>query len=195
MEKLQKSDIIQASKVFAQAMFHDDLHKYLLPEENTRLKKLECFYEFKLKLELNNSFKTSSNLEGVCIWEGPDDHHSAITLKEIILGLPLIFTIGIPSLIRMIKYQIWSSKIRESLTSKRYWYLNVIAVSPAHQGKGFATKMMKPFIEKASENNEEVYLETQNKNNVPIYEKFGFRILESQKFDKTGIIQYCMIKI
>lgn len=115
MEKLQKSDILQASKVFAMAMFYDDLHKYLLPNENTRLKNLERLYAFKLRIELNNSFKTSSNLEGVCIWEGPDDNHGAITLKEIILGLPLIFTLGIPNLIRMIKYQIWSQKLENLL--------------------------------------------------------------------------------
>lgn len=195
METLNKNEIKQAAKVFAMAMFNDDLHKYLLPDENTRLKKLESLYAFKLRIELNNSFKTSSNLEGVCIWEGADDPHNVITLKEIILGLPLIFTIGIPSLIRMIKYQIWSSKIRESLTSKRYWYLNVIAVSPVHQGKGFATKMIKPFIEKASENNEEVYLETQNKNNVPIYEKFGFKVIETKKIENTGLNHFCMKKI
>lgn len=54
--------------------------------------------------------------------------------------------------------------------------------------------MINPFIEKASENNEEVYLETQNKNNVHIYEKFGFKLLESQKFYKTSIINNILKK-
>jgi ribosomal protein S18 acetylase RimI-like enzyme len=194
MESLKKSEIKLAAKVFAQAMFNDDIHKYLLPDEKTRLKKLEHLYVFKLKSEINNAYKTSSDLEGVCIWESPDNHHSAITFYDIISGFPLIFTIGLANLRRMIKYQVWSTKIRESLMKRKYWYLNVIAVCPDHQGKGFATKLIKQIIERATENNEDVYLETQNKNNIAIYERYGFKLIETYPFENTGISHFCMIK-
>lgn len=194
MEKLHKSDIIQASKIFALSMFNDNLHVWFFPDIKTRLKKLDFLYQFKLKSQLKLSYKVSSKLEGLCIWESPDDHHSAITIFDLIYGFSLVFRVGIISLYKMIKYQIWSTKLRNNLNVNRYWYLDVVVVSPEYQGKGFASKMIKPFLENANNLSEAVYLETQNLNNVPIYEKYGFKLLASQKFDNTGIIQYCMIK-
>lgn len=194
MEKLQKSDIKQASKIFALSMFNDDLHVWFFPDIKTRLKKLEFLYQFKLQSQLKLSYKVSSKLEGLCIWESPDDNHNAITIYDLISGFFLVFRVGIISLYKMIKYQIWSTKIRNNINVNRYWYLDVVVVSPEYHGKGFASKMIKPFLENAKNLAEAVYLETQNINNVPIYEKYGFKLLVSQKFDKTGIIQYCMIK-
>ena len=194
MEKLQKSDIMQASKIFALSMFNDDLHVWFFPDIKTRLRKLEFLYQFKLQTQLKLSYKVSSKLEGLCIWESPDDHQSAITIYDLIYGFSLVFRVGIISLFKMIKYRIWSTKIRNSINANRYWYLDVVVVSPEYQGKGFASQIIKPFLENTKYVGESVYLETQNINNVPIYEKYGFKLLKSQKFDKTGIIQYCMIK-
>jgi len=194
MQQLKKSDIQQASKIFALAMFNDDLHAWFFPEAKTRLQKLENLYQFILQPQLRHSYKVSPNMEGFCIWEKPDEHQSAITLYDIYYGFSLIHKVGLKSLFRMIRYQIWSTKIRNSLTIDRYWYLYVVVVSPEFQGKGFASKMIKPFLENATNLGEAVYLETQNIHNVPIYEKYGFNLIASKEFGKTGIKQYCMMK-
>jgi ribosomal protein S18 acetylase RimI-like enzyme len=193
MQKLRKNEIKQAAKIFASAFFMDDLHVYLLPGDGTRLRKLEHLYIFKIKSQLDCTYKTSENMEGVCIWENPNEHHSAITIKDIFNGISLIFTVGIANLIRMIKYQIWSTELRNISTDDRYWYLNVIAVSPEYQGQGFASKMIRPFIEKAKSKNEKVYLETHNKNNIGIYEKYGFKLINLKKIDGSSIMHHCMI--
>jgi len=40
MKLINKSDIAQAKKIFALAMFDDDLHKYFFPDEKSRIEKL-----------------------------------------------------------------------------------------------------------------------------------------------------------
>jgi len=194
MEQLKKADIQQASKIFAVAMFNDDLHAWFFPEAKTRLQKLENLYRFMLQSKLKHSYKVSINMEGFCIWEKPDEHQSTITLYNIYYGSSLIYKIGLNGLFRMIRYQIWSTKIRNSLIIDKYWYLAVVTVSPEFQGKGFASKMIKPFLENATNMGEAVYLETQNIQNVPIYEKYGFNLIASKELGKTGITQYCMMK-
>jgi len=87
-----------------------------------------------------------------------------------------------------------SSKIRSILITDPYWYLSLVAVSPLYQGKGFASKLIKPILEKASQEKVDVYLETQNVNNVAIYEKYGFKLIHSEKICNSEVNHYCMIK-
>jgi hypothetical protein len=39
MQRIDKSEIEQAKKIFALAMFDDDLHKYFFPDEKSRIEK------------------------------------------------------------------------------------------------------------------------------------------------------------
>lgn len=193
MQRIDISDIEQAKKIFALAMFDDDLHKYFFPDEKSRIKKLEHFYKFKLKTMLLSTYKTSERLEGFCIWEKPNEHRSAITLNDVIEGFSLVFDVGIFSLFRMIRYQLWSTKQKKGVVSDPYWYLDSIVVSPDYQGQGFASKMIKPFLSEASANGDKVYLETQNIKNVPVYEKLGFKLMSTQ-YPNKQITHFAMVK-
>lgn len=193
MQRIEKSEIEQAKKVFALAMFNDDLHKYFFPDEKSRIQKLEHLYEFKLKTMIFKTYRTSEKYEGFCIWEKPDEHQSAITWNDIVEGFSLVFHVGLCSLLRMARYQCWSSKLKKKLVSDPYWYLDTVAVSPDYQGKGFASKMIKPFLAEANAKGDKVYLETQNINNVPIYEKYGFKLISTQNINKQ-ITHFAMVK-
>ncbi len=193
MKLINQSEIAQAKKIFALAMFDDDLHKYFFPDEKSRIEKLQHFYEFKLKTMLLNTYKTSEKHEGFCILEKPDEHRSTITFNDVIEGFSLVFNIGMFSLVRMVRYQLWSTKLKKRLISGPYWYLDTVVVSPDYQGKGFASKMIKPFLSEANARGEKVYLETQNMKNVPVYEKYGFRLISTQYLNKR-VTHYAMVK-
>jgi predicted GNAT family N-acyltransferase len=193
MKPINKSEIAQAKKIFALAMFDDDLHKYFFPDEKSRIEKLQHFYEFKLKTMLLNTYKTSEKHEGFCIWEKPDEHRSTITFKDVTEGFLLVFNIGMFSLVRMVRYQLWSTKLKKKLISEPYWYLDTVVVSPDYQGKGFASKMIRPFLSEANTRGEKVYLETQNMKNVPVYEKYGFKLISTQYLNKR-VTHYAMVK-
>jgi ribosomal protein S18 acetylase RimI-like enzyme len=193
MQRIDKSEIKQAKKIFALAMFDDDLHKYFFPDEKSRIEKLEYFYEFKLNTMLLQTYKTSEKYEGFCIWEKPNEHRSAIAFNDVIEGFSLVFKVGIFSLVRMVRYQFWSSKQKKRFISEPYWYLDTVVVSPDYQGKGFASKMIKPFLSEANVKGDKVYLETQNIKNVPIYEKYGFKLISTQYLNKK-ITHFAMVK-
>jgi ribosomal protein S18 acetylase RimI-like enzyme len=193
MQRIDKSEIDQAKKIFSLAMFDDDLHKYFFPDEKSRIEKLEYLYEFKLNAMLLQTYKTSDKYEGFCIWEKPNEHRSAIAFNEVIEGFLLVFKVGLFSLVRMVRYQFWSTKQKKRLVSEPYWYLDTVVVSPDYQGKGFASKMIKPFLSEANAKGEKVYLETQNIKNVPIYEKYGFKLISTQYLNKK-ITHFAMVK-
>lgn len=192
LEKLNKYQIKKAARVYARAMMNDDLHVYFFPDPSNRLKKLTYLYEYKLELEYKFCFITSNNIEGLLICESPGEQHTGLSILEIITGIKLIWQCGIVSLLRMIRYQSWASKTRDGIATQPYWYINVVAVDPEHQGKGFASKLIKPIIMEALERKHMVYLETQNSNNIKIYEKYGFHLVEEAKMPGTNISHYCM---
>jgi ribosomal protein S18 acetylase RimI-like enzyme len=70
-----------------------------------------------------------------------------------------------------------------------HWYLSMIGVDPARQGRGLGSAMLKhglAFIDAAGL---PAYLESSNPKNVPLYERFGFEVLgEIRPADFPGLI-------
>jgi ribosomal protein S18 acetylase RimI-like enzyme len=51
-----------------------------------------------------------------------------------------------------------------------------MGVSQNYQGKGLGGKLVRALIEKSESENKPIYLETQKKDNVFFYEKYGFEV-------------------
>lgn len=70
----------------------------------------------------------------------------------------------------------------------------MVVVDPQYQGKGFASRLIRPTLEEAERKGETVYLETHNKQNIELYERYGFRLLHSARIGNTDIEHFCMKK-
>ena len=55
----------------------------------------------------------------------------------------------------------------------------MIGVLPEAQGKGLASALMNPMLQRMKEKSIPVFLETANLRNVDIYKKKGFKIFET----------------
>ena len=65
--------------------------------------------------------------------------------------------------------------------SEPHWYLPLIGVDPARQGKGYGSALMRYALAACDRDRALAYLESSNPRNVPLYERHGFELL--------GIIQ------
>jgi GNAT superfamily N-acetyltransferase len=75
-----------------------------------------------------------------------------------------------------------------------HYFLSSIGVSPKYQGKGLASRLIKPILLKADENGMGVYLETLTPGNVPIYQHFGFKIMEKVEFRKENLTLWALYR-
>ncbi len=57
------------------------------------------------------------------------------------------------------------------------WYLPLIGVDPAHQGKGLGGALLKHATDICDRDGVPAYLESSNPRNVPLYERHGFEVL------------------
>ena len=59
-----------------------------------------------------------------------------------------------------------------------YWYLEVVGVDPAAQGRGVGTRLLEPVLAQAEEVGQLCYLETMTERNVGWYRSLGFEVRE-----------------
>ena len=60
-----------------------------------------------------------------------------------------------------------------------HWHLGPVAVAPSLQGKGIGTVMLGAFCAVADATGAHAYLETDKPENVRLYQRFGFTVVES----------------
>lgn len=58
-----------------------------------------------------------------------------------------------------------------------HWYLAMIGVDPARQGRGYGSAILKESLRRCDEEGVAAYLESSNPKNVPLYERHGFEVL------------------
>jgi ribosomal protein S18 acetylase RimI-like enzyme len=58
-----------------------------------------------------------------------------------------------------------------------HWYLAVIGVDAAHQGKGLGASLMQEALARCDEAGLIAYLESSNPANISLYERHGFRVM------------------
>jgi GNAT superfamily N-acetyltransferase len=78
-----------------------------------------------------------------------------------------------------------------------YYFCNIVTVLPEYQGKGVGRALMEEVLERADREGMKCYLESSRKDpNVPIYEKFGFKLVRDMVCDDEGdaIMLYCMMR-
>lgn len=75
-----------AAERFAAAFMHDPLHVYFFPDEGSRFRKLRALYAYQLATERERCHVSSAALEGLAVWERPDDHGPALSARELLLG-------------------------------------------------------------------------------------------------------------
>jgi ribosomal protein S18 acetylase RimI-like enzyme len=69
-----------------------------------------------------------------------------------------------------------------------HWYLSMIGVDPARQGRGLGTALLKHTLAICDAEGALAYLESSNPKNVPLYERHGFEVLgQIQPADFPGL--------
>jgi GNAT superfamily N-acetyltransferase len=64
----------------------------------------------------------------------------------------------------------------------------MIGVLPEAQGKGLASALMNPMIQRMKQESIPVFLETANRHNVDIYKNKGFKIFETLTIGDRNLV-------
>ena len=108
-------------------------------------------------------------------------------------GFKIIYNQGIRALIKMVNFESFAMDMRKKYTNYEDWYLYNLCIDKKCQGKKIASKLIKPLIEYFRINKKMCYLETNWDRNVPIYEHFGFKVMEKSLVPGSNVEHYAML--
>ena len=109
-------------------------------------------------------------------------------------GLGLFRSFDPELLLRSPNYERNCRAVKSRFATAHSWYCLCLAVSPQLQGRGFASRLIRPALEVLEANRCSLYLETHRELNVSIYRHLGFELLDASPIPGTNIVQYSMMK-
>ena len=183
--------------LLADAFLQDPMCKYLYNsmDVNKEYDAVKKVFSFMYKLgKAYGHLITTKNEEGIIVYTKSYVVCKSLTNQLKIGAIPLLFNIGIKNFIRSLRYDAYSQKMHTKHAKKDDIYLYIIAVNPSHHRKGFGSTLICD-LQQTLKPNQRIYLETSNPNNIPFYEKFGFKILEDFVVPKSDVHIWPMVYV
>jgi ribosomal protein S18 acetylase RimI-like enzyme len=78
-------------------------------------------------------------------------------------------------------------KMDEFHPKEPHWYLAIVGVDSAHQGKGLGAQLMESGLARCDEEGLIAYLESSNPANISLYERHGFRVVGEIQIDEAPV--------
>jgi ribosomal protein S18 acetylase RimI-like enzyme len=195
--RVQKGDIMQASKVLADAFQHDPLWNKTYEGDPNIGKRLQALFEGGIRycLKFGEVYAPSKDLEGamglipgeyadMTWWRAM---RSGTMWAEMRMGLRAAMKAG--TILKPV-----AKDRRENMAGRTFLYVPVIGVATKLQGKGLGRKMIDAAIEKSELDGRHLYLDTETEENVRMYEHFGFKLLKRITLPIVGLPMWEMAR-
>jgi ribosomal protein S18 acetylase RimI-like enzyme len=194
--RLDKSQAKPASEVLARAFIDDPTLIRFVADPGKRQEILRAMFRMVLSHAVGHGevYATSPGLEGIAIWL--PSGASGITFWEAVRGggLALIFKGGMEFMRRMKQDEDFVRQLRRRLAPNPHWYLAVLGVAPDFQGKGYASRLLKPMLARFDTEKLPVYLETSVEDYVAIYQHFGFKLIQEAVLPGSDSKMWVMLR-
>jgi len=130
----------------------------------------------------HNECYAHEQLIGAALWLPPGTWHMGL-LEQLQLLPPVAANLRFdtPRLLRALSF-IESKHPREP----DHWYLPVVGVAPAWQGRGFGAALLSGVLRRCDEERTAAYLEASTQRNCALYERHGFKVTEECRYAKGG---------
>lgn len=109
-------------------------------------------------------------------------------------GMRLILRSGPQIIGKLLAYETYAMNLKKKYTENVDWYLYNLSVSPQAQGKGIATKLLRPMLNFCDRENIVCYLETNKQSNVSLYQHFEFQLSEQGLIPGSHVMHYAMTR-
>jgi len=196
LPRLNRSHIWPAAEVLVRAFLDYPLLQCYFSDEAQREKVAYYFFRYSLYygIRYGEVYASSTDLEAVAVWIRSDN--LPVSFRRVVRSVPLSVIIGFgrEGGGRMKHAGDYMDAVRKRLAPFEHWYLQLIGVNPQFQGKGYASKLLRPMLARIDEEGLPCYLETLVERNVRLYEHFGFEVIEKATIPKTSLTNWAMLR-
>jgi GNAT superfamily N-acetyltransferase len=182
VRRAARGDIRAAAAVLARAFEDDPGLAYVLPDPDSRRRRLRRYFGTMLRWEALPTGATDvaltggqmvggqATIVGVAVWKPPNRWLPQIGTQLLTLpGYLAGFRRGLSLAART-----EGVMVKEHPRAEPHWYLQAIGAEPELQGSGVGAALLRSRLARVDEEGLAAYLESSKLANVPLYEHFGF---------------------
>ena len=139
-------------------------------------------------------YADSEEMNGFAVWL-PFGFTGSKTMPFLLSGgLRLILHSGPGIIGRLLTYETYAMNLKKEFTDNYDWYLYNLSIRKEAQGKGIASKLMRPMLKFCDDERMVAYLETNKAANVGLYQHYGFDLMREELIPKTPVMHYSMVR-
>ena len=188
IREMQKTDIPKLAEVLGRAFATNPVQLAVYGDKPRIAHRVQITFEATLKYGPGKCFVSELDGQiagGMRIIRWPDCQRMSLKVMPSVLR-----TVGgLGPLVRGMKHiGAWNKHDPKRL----HWHLGPIGVAPEVQHKGIGSHLMRFYCDLLDEDAIDGYLETDRPENVPFYERFGFRVVEEDIV--VGIRNWFMLR-
>jgi GNAT superfamily N-acetyltransferase len=174
--RLRKRDVAEAARLCGQAFRGTPHVVYFFPDVARRDRDSAAMFEMRIRygLRYGDVHVTSEELEGIAVWL-PSERASMTLWRQIRSGGARLYrTVGSDAVARMTHVAEHNDRLRRKHVEGRHGFLSILAVDPAHQHQGRATRLVRDMLSRVDREAIPCYAETTEPDLLPFYERLGF---------------------
>jgi GNAT superfamily N-acetyltransferase len=194
--QINKNNAEPAVQALVNAFKNYPIFQHYFPKEKNRINILHYLLSFSVYsgIKYGKVYATTSNLEGVAIWIPSNNY--PITTWKMLRSVSLLTTLNVVRCggYKMKHFSDYIDKVHRGLAPSKHWFLQAMGIDPKYQGKGYASKLLRPMLSKIDQEYLPCYLETIEERNVSIYEHFGFKTIDKTTVPKTNFTSWAMLR-
>ena len=192
---VQEKDLDRLAEVAADAYKEYPLHNWFTKGKyDPKASKLIMQISLRTMSEDAVVYADSEEINGFAVWL-PFGFTGSKTLPFLANGgMSLILHSGPGIIGRLLTYEIYAMNLKKEFTDNYDWYLYNLSIRKDAQGKGIASKLMRPMLQFCDDERMVVYLETNKESNVGLYQHYGFELMKEEQIPKSTVTHYAMVR-
>ncbi|EKF23121.1 acetyltransferase family protein [Mycolicibacterium hassiacum DSM 44199] len=175
MVAAQRRDLRPMARVLARAFQHDPVMTWMVPDTAARERALPRMFATMIRhhyLRTGAPEVAGGEQPGAAALWDPPGKWQQTRLQELVM---------MPGFLRALGRNVGrAQQVMELMKAQHpeepHWYLAVIGSDPTVRGAGYGHALMRSRLDRCDAEYCPAYLESCNPDNVPYYERFGFRV-------------------
>lgn len=192
---VNEKQFYELAEISADAYKNYPLHNWVMSGDYNN-KTSELIMQISLRSLVKDAvvYADSEEMNGFAVWLPPGFDGNKIIPFILNGGMGLILRYGPKIIKRLLAYEGYAMGQKKQLTNNEDWYLYNLSIRGDAQGKGIATKLLRPMLNFCDKKQKVAYLETNKQSNVGLYEHFGFELAKQGVIPNSEVLHYSMVR-
>jgi GNAT superfamily N-acetyltransferase len=179
---MTERDVDAVAAASARAFYDDPLQVWALPDDASRLAKLEAMFALQTRvasLPLGECY-TDDSCSVACFWAPPDRWQPPSDVVAELAPLRDILAEGLS------RFVLAMHAMHAVHPDEPHWYLQGLGTDPPRQGEGLASAVLEPVLAHCDRHGVPAYLESTKERNVAFYEHHGWHVTATIDLPENG---------